>query len=357
MKKQIAKHALPLISFIMLCAIFTSCKKNDIENQPATVNENADPTIRSVNGRLVFENTAAFYKVMEQLDKSSTEEITRFEQTYHHASFRTMVNAVAEDYTFTEAESDLRKLPQGLQTMLNKAGEVQIGDSIVWYNKNVKHYVVAADEAALQSVKQHPTDATVRGGYGLKFDVPVNQNIGGGKGNDPVPSWIVIMNGADARHQKQFWQNSPAAGWRKFVHEVGLFTDYYSQGSNTCGQATYFYYTACYLYIKMEWKGCCNWKPAGENREISYNLTCTGNSTVARGCGIVDYPGFYATPSGSTVRNSELNLTLGTSGGYTVSNPSYYPIYWSLNVEGNIYQHVVGDSQYNEWNNTGYPLW
>jgi hypothetical protein len=356
MKKQISKHALPLIGFAMFCTIFTSCKKNEIESQPAPANDKADASIRYVNGRLVFENVAAFYKTMEQLDKSSTAEINRFEQTYRHASFRNMINTAAEDYTFTEAESDLRKLPQGLQTMLNKAGEVQIGDSIVWYNKNVKHYVAATDEAALQNVKQHPTDATVRGGYGFRFDMPVKQNIGGGKGDDPIPSWIGL-NGTDARHQRQFWQNSPAAGWRKFVHEVGAFTDYYYQSSNICGQPTYYYYTGCYLYIKMEWKGCCNWKPAGENRVINYNLTCSGNSSVARGCGIVDYLGFYTTPSGSTVQNSQLNLTLGTSSGFTVSNPSYYPIYWSLNVEGTIYQYVVGDSQYNEWYNTGYPLW
>jgi hypothetical protein len=355
MKRQISKHALPFIGFTIMCAIFTSCKKNDLENQPAIVK--TDPSIRSVNGRLAFENTATFYKIMEQLDKSSAGEINEFEQMYQHASFRTTINNVAEDYTFTEDELSLRKLPQGLQTMLNKAGEVQIGDSIVWYNKNVKHYVAAADEAALQNVKQHPTDATVRGGYGLRFDMPVNQDIVGGNENDPLPSSVGLSNGTDARHQKQFWQNSPAAGWRKFVHEVGAFTDYYYQSSNICGQPTYYYYTGCYLYIKMEWKGCCNWKPAGENREINYNLTCSGNSSVARGCGIVDYLGFYTTPSGSTVQNSQLNLTLGTSSGFTVSNPSYYPIYWSLNVEGSIYQHVVGDSQYNEWYNIGYPLW
>jgi hypothetical protein len=336
--------------------LFSSCKKDSFTQDTGTAK--VEITLSKANGRLVFPDVPSFYKTLERLDKTTPAELDKFEQQYGFSSFRSSIAKAGVTHNYTAAEEDLAMLPPGIQTVLNSTGEVQIGDDLVWYAGGTKYYAEKKDEALMARIKQNPEICTKKGKYtvtpvkpaGNSTQPPANINEG------HTPNTIYITNGADARHQREFWQNSPAAGWRKYVHEVAAYTDYSYVASNTCGQATYYYYTGCYLYIKLEWRGT-KWRPAGESREINYNLTCSGSTSVARGCGIVDYLGFNTTPSGSTVQNSQLNLTLAGFSGYTVSNSAYYPIGWAINIEGTIYQHVVGDSQYNEWYNTGYPLW
>ncbi len=357
MKKQTTRAIHLLAGLLATSTLFFSCKKNEITTAPLQA---AEPAVRTANGRLVFENTTAFYKVMEKMDRASANDRDAFENRHKFTSFRSVANHTGDDDALTENETDLRRLPPGIQTLLNANGEVQVGDTIIWYNKNVKHYIPNADENRLQQVKQDPSSSSLRGSYTLTLTAPrsqlVQNGVTGGM-NTPTAEYIYLSNNTDARHQREFYQYYPAGGTRKYVHEVGVYTDYSYIAPNTCGQATYNYYTGCYLYIKLEWKGRHGWNTAGETREINYDLSCSGNATVARGCGIVDYLGFFSAPVGSAVQNSNLTLVLVTRSGLTVNSPTYFSIGWSLNVSGTIYQHVQGDLSSNEWYNTAYPLW
>ena len=100
----------------------------------------------------------------------------------------------------------------------------------------------------------------------------------------------------------------------------------------------------------MEWRGR-RWKPAGEVREMSYNLTC---NNVFRG------PSFgYEIPpnvslTGNVTQSGDISrMIANTVGSGTFGSDSG----WYIDVSGTIYQHVVSDIKSNEWYNTGYPLW
>jgi hypothetical protein len=353
MKKNINSNLSAVVIITALISSLSSCKKQSPINEtpaPATLSEN----IKTSNGRLVFKDNDAFYKTMEYLDKSGETARADFQEQYGFTSFGKAIQNEPDTYDHTPDENTLMNMPPAIQTLLNRDAEVQVGDDIVWYNNGTKYYVPETDAAQLEQIKQNPALADKKSSYFLEYNKPKNNATSDNGGI--TPNWIYLNNGADARHQLQFWQNAPAAGWRKYVHGVSSYTDYYYVASNTCGQPTYQYYTACYLDIKMEWKGS-KWRPAGETRQITCNLTCQGSTTVARGCGIVDYPGFYITPVISTTSNTTYTITMGSYFGYTVSNSAYYPIGWSINVEGTIYQHVVGDVLSNQWYNTGFPLW
>jgi hypothetical protein len=346
MKKQIAKPLTFITASALSLVFLASCKKNDGFVPVTSSNSSSDVTTRQ--GRLVFANTAAFYAKMNQLDRFTDAQLAAFEKGKAYTSFNSAYGNAGDDAELPAATRELVKLPPGIRTLLNANAEVQIGDTIIWYHAGVKHYIPNADEANLQRIKANPEQSRIKAMYELKT-APIALS---GEQDVTNPATIYLSNSADARHQFEFWQQFPAAGWRKYVHEVAAYTDMSYVAPNTCGQATYFYNTGCYLYIKMEWKGRRGWNPAGESRNISYNLTCSGSSTSARGCGIIDYLGFYVTPSGSETRNSNLTLVLGGASGYTVAG-----IGWALSVEGSISQHVVGDVASNAWTNTGFPLW
>ncbi len=352
MKKQIKTAQLRLMAFFAITVFVASCKKNELQAPEATAS--GTDQIRTNHGRLVFASTAAFYTAMNKLDRCNAAQLADFEKGKAYTSFSNAFALTGEDTELPVATRQLLKLPPGIRSLLNANAEIQIGDTIIWYNNGIKYYIPGASEAELQRIKVHPEQARLKAMYEIKT-APVRLNT-----NDQditAPASIYLSNSADARHQYEFWQQAPAAGWRKYVHEVAAYTDYAYVAPNTCGQATYWYNTGCYLYIKLEWKGRRGWNPAGESRNISYNLTCSGSSASPRGCGIVDYLGFYTTPVGSTTQSSNLTLVLGTAGGYTVSSSGYYPIGWTLSVEGSISQNVVGDVPSNAWTNTGYPLW
>jgi hypothetical protein len=355
MKKIISSNLIAAAIISVFISGLSSCKKEPFQKENP-VQASLAEGIRTANGRLVFKDNEAFYKTMEVLDKSNDETRVNFEKKPGFISFRNAINNVAEDHAYSVAETELMNMPPAIQLMLNSNGEVQVGNDIIWYNNGTKYYVPETDAAQLEKIKQNPDMAAAakKSSYFLKFSKP-KSNTGTSSGGI-VPNWVYLSNSADARHQREFWQNSPAAGNRKYVHELGVYTDYYYVAPNTCGQATYSYYTGCYLYIKMEWRGR-RWKPAGETREINYNINCSGSTSVARGCGIVDNFGFNVNPVANTTSNGTYTITMFTFSNLTVSNSGYYPIGWSVNVEGTIYQHVVGDVTSNEWYNTGYPLW
>ncbi len=352
MKKSFFRSLITASTAIAVICILGSCKKN-LPEKEAALPQPAE-NIKTQNGRLVFENNEAFYKTMEALDKSNDETRLNFEKKHDYTSFRNAMSNAGEDYAFSIAETELMNMPPSIQSVLNSKGEVQVGSDIIWYNNGTKYYVPESDEQQMELIKQNPAIATKKSSYFLKFSKPKNDLAPASGGI--TPNWVYLSNSADARHQYEFWQYYPAAGNRKYVHELGVYTDYYYVAPNTCGQASYNYYTGCYLYIKMEWRGR-KWKPAGETREINYNINCSGSTSVGRGCGIVDYLGFSVNPVASTTSNGTYTITMSVFSGITVSNSGYYPIGWSVNVEGNIYHHVVGDIAGNGWNNTGYPLW
>lgn len=101
--------------------------------------------------------------------------------------------------------------------------------------------------------------------YALKFKgpdytinaIPLKEN--NGKANKIA----IGINSLDARWQKEFYQDAPASGCRKYVHEIKTYADAFNAGDPICGSSVT-YYTSAYLRIKLEWKTC---------RRNSWNLS------------------------------------------------------------------------------------
>lgn len=101
--------------------IFKSCSTEELEE--AKVQPKQD--IKAVNGRLSFPSTKSYFETLTRLDNMTPEEISQFVMTYKFPSLRDLVDTVGSDI------HNLKSLPPAYQAILNRSGEVIIGDTIV----------------------------------------------------------------------------------------------------------------------------------------------------------------------------------------------------------------------------------
>lgn len=341
MKISLFRFAVLLLAAITLY----SCKKEQSDSVSTSkenekISEVQNPVVE--NSRMVFSSHDAFYKFVDAIDNNDPaigEKLRRIQ------GFTSLYDRIKSyDLSENELPASLNNylefgLPESFQRVLNADGEVIIGDQLVWYYNSYKYYINKAESGKLQVVKENPDVTDVRKTKVGKELAPVNI-----KSTDQARVWMGLTNGPDARHQREFWQYAPAAGNRKYVHEIQAYTDTYFDG------VFYQWNSRVILRIKMEWRGK-RWQPAGETRQISYNLT---SSNVFYG------PPFgYLIPANTTFTGnvtqsgdvSRMVAQAAGSGTFGSGNG------WSIELSGTIYQHVVGDVQSNEWYNTGYPLW
>jgi hypothetical protein len=340
MKKiRIANHATVL--FVLSFSLsFYSCKKdnNSTEISRVPLEQKIDNSPSILNGRLVFNSHEQYYEFISKIGKR---DFSKIEQLDNNPSFVSLYSVLKQQSQYQLLPSNLQDyedmgLPQPYQKVLNKNGEVVIGNDIIWYTKNRKYFITYLDEKKLAKVKANPDN-------NLATYTKVGCDIVSQKNTSPNESQRTNLgtSGYTANWQLQFWQYAPAAGWRKYVHGIQAYTDTWSSGWSSM----------LVLNVKMEWKGK-RWQPAGETRDIALNLTMSN---------------FFYTPSqftysiwpavsiNNTYRQAgDLSLILGEAQGYgALTSPSG----WSAEISGTIYQHVVGDVQGNEWYNTATPLW
>jgi hypothetical protein len=339
------KTTLKVAGFFFALALLHSCKKSEITStetlgQTEKQTLSAEPVID--NNRLVFSSHKEFYKFVDRIDNNDPAVAVFLLNKKGFTSLYSRISAYnLTDEDMPESLNQYLEfgLPESFQKVLNSDGEIEIGNQIVWYHNGFKYFINKADKAKLNEIKNNPTAADVEKiSVGSKV-IPVNTlNETGAR------TWMGLANGPDARHQREFWQNAPAAGNRKYVHEIQAYTDAYFDG------VFYVWNTRVILRIKMEWKGK-KWKPAGETREISYNLTCN-NVLYAPPFAYVIPPNAVLT-GGATQSGDFQVMVAQANGSGTFGGGSG----WDVELRGTIYQHVVGDSQSNEWFNTGNPLW
>ncbi|MFL5349108.1 MAG: hypothetical protein ACJ8AT_30275 [Hyalangium sp.] len=320
--------------------------------------ENEDVSKVSIkNGRLVFENDEAFHETIAHLDKMDERELEAWEARLKIESYQERFKTLGRNNEAGElsaADEEFFKFPVSYRTVINVNGEVQVGDSILWYDNGNIYSVPSNDEALLQRIKENPSLATPKGKYSIArlsegvlgdSEVKSGQRVG-----------IDMLGGLDARHQYEFYQYGDTGSKRKYVHELFSYTQvtWYPDG--------YSYNSNLYLRIKLEWRGRSSWKPAGETRNIKYSLDSSAvlcnmhvpPVTSQSQCGFL-YTNSYIT--GDFVRSSDLDVLMGTASSYQYTNTGGGNPYWSVEVSGSIYQHVQGDWPSNAWSNYGYPLW
>gem|GEM_PF-6111050 len=281
-----------------------------------------------------------------------------WETKQNYLSFKRYSYSVKDDYEFSSSEKGLLELPYTYQILLNKHGEVKIGDYIVWYDQGSKYYIPANKPELRKKIKIDKSLPCKKDNYTIDRINLKNIISGLSTARNTVN---LGLNGVDARYQRTFSQQSPVQGCRKYVHELKSILDgWYSYSDPGCGSG-YSYYTRLYLQIKMEYARCgsSNWRPAGEERAIRWNLNkYIRLRGVVRPCSQVEdeivFSGIdqWEIPMALT-HTSQLNLLLGSNAGNTANGN----VYWQIDLSGWIYQHIVGDVQSNEWNHQGNPFW
>ncbi|HTN05950.1 hypothetical protein [Agriterribacter sp.] len=328
---------------LLITILVASCKK---ETSSSFENETLTPNIK--NGRLVFNTPAEFDSYTGDLYDKNVK---------LPSGFNSLQQTLDETYSTKEGKevsTEIKDLldfyfPPSYLAILNNKGEVRIGDEIVWYHGGKKYYIPIEKEISLEKIKLSPEKIE-------KFSIAGSKVI---EVKDEKPDfsgsrrlYITPSGGLDARHQHEFNQvYPPSGGARKYVHEIRTFFDSY-----WISPSVYIWNAYISLYIKMEWKNSKGkWKPAGETRDVSVNISgqATINTPGQGGYAI----GPLIQQNNSLQVNSDYIIPLAhfNGSGTLPSNAQ-----WSLDLTGTIYQHVVGDISQNAWYNTGTlqsPLW
>lgn len=343
MTKTLTTKLLLLSSAMSVTLLFSCQKSNNEDLQALDLNKDS---------RAVFKTTNEFIAAANRINSMKDEEVIAWESQNNKNSLRYVLASAPADHEYSEAENELMKFPKSHLSLLNKDSEVQVGDSIVWYNKGNKYYVHKEQESELAKIKQDEQYAKtfIRQTYSTRVQ-PLNKRT-----DHRISKVTMGLNVLNAKYQREFTQVSPSSGCRKYVNEIWTYGESYYANDPFCGAFNSWYTTAT-LYIKLEWKNCSRstWNPAGESREISYNLTRDVKlRNVVMPCTTSEVTNLtaYGTISDSQIRSSELGVLL-----YSWSGNSKYTPYYEIELSGNIYQHIVGDIQSNEWNLIGYPLW
>jgi len=329
MKKIILILAIPFALF--------SCRK-DVNS---TNSENI-PELQVQNNRMVFRDLATLDHKIAEFDKNGMQASMEFKKQFPgFKNLGELLENAAENH-------ELRKFgfPHYMLSILNESGEFQVGDTIVAYLKGYKYYIPGNDEAILNRIR---TDGSFAESYSLRAKAGVMPVTLRSTSQEAVSSVnLGLSSGVDARHQLQFWAQAPAAGWRKYVHEI---QSYYDNWVNGAGCNGYVWRSRLYLRMKLEWKGS-DWQPAGETRNINYSVGGAVNLMISGTSTAVDT--YIINSSGNVTQNYDQVVLLGM-----FDNQTRCPqgLNLRVSISGSIYQHIVGDAQVNEWNNTGNPLW
>ena len=174
---------------VLLSMILTSCEEKLESSQY--------DGIALKNGRLVFRDAKVFYSTIDKLNIASTDSDSWMNQS----GFESIQESL-ENTPDAEGSSDLSYLPSSYQMVINSKGEIQIGDTIIWFNNGLKHYVLNEDETRLAEVKRNPAKSSLTSNF-IITRVPF--------GKDHSEERIELtIGGLDARHQREFnYMNDP----------------------------------------------------------------------------------------------------------------------------------------------------
>lgn len=299
-----------IVFFLIGFAIFSCSKeKEEINNQ---------------NDRLLFENMQEFndkYLILSKIN--SKEELNFWAQSKNHSNLLYSSDSLIENYS------------DALKTILNKDAEFELNDTIIWFNNGNLYAFSKNDEPNLISLKKHPEKCKKIGSVNLN-------TIGESK----LKSTNIGLGKLDARNQFQFTQQyyqpcggtrRALSGTRKYVHEIYDESYAYNPGPVI--------YSYLHLRIKLEYKGSKGWKAAGEQREISVNVSGSAN-LYPSGAG-----GNFKIPYTSYDCSGNKDFVIMSVVGSYPWTPS-----WTVSMTGTIFQHVKGDNSSNAWSNIGI-LW
>jgi hypothetical protein len=246
------------ISFMFLClGLVLGC------NEESQLDQKTSDNITVENGRLVFKDTDLYFQTIESLGKMDGKALKDWSQQHSFNSLMRHFESIqGKDVELTPLEETYISLPTSYLMVLNKDGEVKIGDQIVWYEKSAKHYV--SNEEELREVKADPSKSKNRGHFSIASKALEGNDEAHGRKSDQPP---LVLGSVWALQQHQFTYSCVNSSTRKYVNELNATLDEKKNNGNG-----FSYHTILYLSMKLEWLSSKGWKDAGEYRFFSYNF-------------------------------------------------------------------------------------
>ncbi len=296
---------------LMISIVLASCQKEGIQNSIEQ------------NDRLSFKSMQDFNKSYLDLSKlTSKDDLLSWATTKNHSTLLNTDDSATNAY------------PYALLAIFNHNSEIEINNSIVWFNQGSLYAFSKNDEPILKSLKEKLEKCKLIGTIKVS---KINSNL--------LKTISMGLNSFDARNQKQFVQQyyQPCGGVRqqvngdrKYIHEL-----YTTSFTDMLGYTT----AELHLRIKLEYKGSKYWKPAGEQRTI--NISVSGTAIYNQGVTHITMP--YSLIKNYTCSGDRNELLC-----YQSVNGSGAG--WEVSMNGTIYQLVNGDVTTNGWYNSG-TLW
>lgn len=374
-----------LFLILGLAGTMVSCSKKDTV-QPIDV---ATPTgtsqVKVVDGRLVFADQKALDQVRSELrtlalKTPSGKTLDSWEQSIGFKSLRANAAKEAVNLETKQTENQATPaydlvskfgFPNFIASIINPAGEYQVGDKIYWFHDNVKYQ--ANSESELAGIKQNPSLATTKSYAGLSKASPDN---GPSKGTaNPQPSTpenpivgtnqvTISANGGTDNYRTYvsptFLLNGDPGSQRHTVYALRVYTEAEDGG----------YYTVLYLQIIYQYysNGRRSWYAANGNFwsydvNVQYTGSITGVSAFDTPYGPVGYTNNTPT-SGSLIANGsystgEINLQMGAAhiriDGANSSNTGVQ--YWNVSVGGYINGNATNANPYQGYYVNSSTIW
>jgi hypothetical protein len=312
------------ILFLSIVFIVFACSK-----EVSVVNVENVVNVKQ-NDRLSFKNAKEFFDTYKKLSNfSSKDELQFWAQNQNHTTLLYSNDSTIENYSVA------------LKTILNKDSEYELGDDIVWFNNGKLYSFSKSEESIINTLKMTPNKCNVIGSIVLQE-----------MGTNNLKSTSLSTNGLSAIYQKEFyqWYYQPCGGTlaavfglRKHVYEI--YAECIHMGS---GYLSY-YAGYTHLRVKLEWKGSQDWQHAGEQREISINVSGSANAVESNGGNGESAVIPFSFPNQTYDCSGDIDLLLANF-------ESLMPSYWTVSMTGEIYQKVKGDFTYNGWGVSG-ELW
>jgi hypothetical protein len=238
MKKEKLITFCTIIPITLFILGIVSCKKSI---DPSNKNQ----TIENINGRMSFTSSKVLGQTINDLKNKSIDELSAWRAKYNFVSFlNDKANASSALFEFN--------FPRVYASIINSNGEYMVGDTIVWFNKGLKHMIPNKNEKLLASIKNNPSLSKIKYEAGARqLNDPSSRSI-----KSKSIMGVGLPEGTiDARYQKQFYLDD-GVNLRKIVFEIQNYVEGGPFGYN------------CLLFtrIKFEYKGD-KWKPAGEPME------------------------------------------------------------------------------------------
>lgn len=330
------KKVIAFFAYFCIIFSFTNCSKSSF----TAPSENE---AQSIFVRLSFSSEVEFLKAIESFHSGKNTN-----QINIPANFYSLKKRISEyrskDQQVDSRLEDLLKFdfPDAFLNILNKDGEVIIGDKIVWFQEGKRLEILVKDENKLIQFRENLGLVENQTACG-PIEIKSAQNVS-------LDAFNLGINNGDARNQFEFFQQFPVSGRRKYVHELSSFVYSYSGGGIV--------YWSMYLSIKfkLEWSSTgSRWRTASELRDIELNLLGSAYINFAPSA-----QSYQVGPSISRVESFQGQGDIQRGLAQLNGSGTFGNAYWTINLYGSIAQQVVGDVPQNKWINSGTqfsPLW